>query len=262
MEHVSEAGAPSRALLLTEPARAAAELASMVIGQPLLHRAPRGDGHTVLVLPGFLADDRTTLVLRTYLNRLGYNAKGWGLGRNLGPTAEILEGMEDRLAALAQSSGMAVSLIGWSMGGMFARGLARDHADSIRQIITLGSPFRSDVPIGSHATRSFERLAHLHVPHTELPPAETDRSPLDVPVTAVFSKGDGIVAWQSCVQDDGPERESVEVIGSHCGLGHNAAALWVIADRLAQPLGIWAPFVRPAHAHLVFPEHAEARLAA
>ena len=105
----------------------------------------------------------------------------------------------------------------------------------IRQVITLGSPFRGEEPIGSHASGPYERLSHRHVPVSELPPAEEDRLPLNVPLTAVYSKGDGIVAWQSCVHAGGIDQESVEVVGSHCGLGHNPAAMWIVADRLARP---------------------------
>jgi pimeloyl-ACP methyl ester carboxylesterase len=253
MRHVSQIGAPSRALLFTEPGRATAEFGSFLMSAPLLRRAPRGDGHTVLVLPGFLADDRSTIVLRNFLGSLGYKACAWELGRNLGPTPEILDGMERRLLRLADSAGTPVSIVGWSLGGMFARGLGRDHPEPVRQIVTLGSPFRSDAPIRSHAARSFERLAHFHVPHTELPAAETDQEPLRMPVTAVYTKGDGVVAWRSCLQDKGHQRENIEVIGSHCGLGHNPMAMWVVADRLAQPAGTWTPFTPPLFARRLFP---------
>ncbi len=253
MEHVSLNGAPSRALLFTEPSRATAEFGSFILSAPLLRRAARGDGHTVLVLPGFLADDRSTTVLRGYLRTLGYRASGWDLGRNVGPAPDILEGMEQRLLDLAESAGTPVSIVGWSLGGMFARALGREHPERIRQIVTLASPFRSDAPIGSHATRSFERLAHIHVPHTELPAAETDQDPLEVPVAAVYTKGDGVVAWQSCIQDEGHRRENIEVLGSHCGLGHNPMTMWVVADRLAQPVGAWSPFEPPAFARRLYP---------
>jgi pimeloyl-ACP methyl ester carboxylesterase len=252
MEHVSLNGAPSRALLFTEPTRATAEFGSFLLSALLLRRAPRGDGHTVLVLPGFLADDRSTMVLRGYLSTLGYKTSAWGLGRNIGPTPGILKGMEQRLLQLADRAGSPISIVGWSLGGMFARALGRDHPEHIRQIVTLGSPFRSDAPIGSHATRSFERLAHIHVPFAELPAAETDQDQLKVPVAAVYTKGDGVVAWQSCLQEEGHQRENIEVLGSHCGLGHNPMATWVVADRLAQPIGAWSPFKPPAFARRLY----------
>lgn len=262
MQHVTHIGAPSRALLYTEPTRASIEFGTFVVSAPLLARAPHGDGHTVLVLPGFLADDRSTLVLRTYLGTLGYRAYGWGLGRNVGPTAAVLDGMESLLERLASQSGGPVSIVGWSLGGMFARGLGHQRPGCIRQIVTLGSPFRSDLPIGSHAARSFQRFAHLHVPHADLPAIEADRAQLDMPVTAVYTKGDGVVAWQTCIQEPGIGRENVEVPGSHCGLGHNPAALWVVADRLAQRPGEWAPFTAPVFARHLYPTPAPVDAAA
>ncbi len=141
---------------------------------------------------------------------------------------------------------------GGASGGC-SRGLGREHPESVRQIVTLGSPFRGAAPIGSHAARSFERLAHFHVPHSELPAADTDRDPLEMPVAAVYTRGDGVVAWQTCLQDEGHERENIEVLGSHCGLGHNPMAMWVVADRLAQAAGTWTPFSPPAFARRFFP---------
>ncbi len=262
MKHVSHVGAPSRALLYTEPTRAAVEFGTFLATVPLLRRAPHGDGHTVLVLPGFLADDRSTMVLRNYLGSLGYRTYGWGLGRNVGPTQEILEGLRTLVERLSTSAGAPVSVVGWSLGGMFARGLGHERAGCIRDLVTLGSPFRGDSPIGSHAARSFERFAHLHVPHTELPDIDADRGQLAMPVTAVYTKADGVVAWQTCLQENGYRRENVEVPGSHCGLGHNPAALWVVADRLAQPAGTWAPFVPPSIARHLYPTPAPASMAA
>jgi pimeloyl-ACP methyl ester carboxylesterase len=252
-EAVSTVGAPARLLLWTEPGRATAELGSFVFAAPLLRRAPRGDGHQVLVLPGFMADDRSTIALRLFLRQLGYWAEPWGLGRNLGPSRAILTGMADRLAQMTDETGRPVSLVGWSLGGMYARGLARDLPALVRQVVTLGSPYRDARPIGSHVTRRFERLARHHVPFSELPPPESDRDPLGVPSTAVYTRADGIVSWRSCLQGEGPRRENVEVVGSHCGLGHNPAALWVVADRLAQPAGTWSPFRPPALLRALFP---------
>ena len=138
-------------------------------------------------------------------------------------------------------------------GGMFARSLGREMPDHVRQVITLGSPFRGEGPVSSHASGPFVWLRHLHVPPSELPPAESDRLPLKVPLTAVYTKGDGIVTWRSCLQADGEARENIEVVGSHCGLGHNPAAMWVVADRLALPEGAWTPFVRPSLASGLYP---------
>lgn len=248
------AGRPPRRLLLaTEAPRATAEFGAFVMASPLLRRAPRGDGHPVLVLPGFLADDVSTIALRRYLRGLGYDAHGWNLGRNIGPTEAIVEGMVDCLERLRDRHDRTVSVVGWSLGGMFARELARRQPAQVRQVVTLGSPFRTDPPIGSHASRRFSEYADRHIDESLLPPPETDRQPLQVPCTAVFTRADGIVTWQSCVQCEGPRAENIEVFGSHCGLGHNPAALWAVADRLAQPEGTWKPFRPPLLARHLFP---------
>ena len=227
---------PSAALLALE-ARAWLEFASLIPALPVLQAAPRGDGHPVLVLPGWLASDTSTRALRWFLRDRGYHAHGWRLGRNHGPTSEIVNGLGARLAALRARHGRRISLVGWSLGGIYARELARRRPDDVRQVITLASPFRDP-----DATSAFiARLAGRRP--TRAPDVlERLRSPLPVPTTAIYSRTDGIVAWQSCVEPRGEQSESIEVGTSHCGMGHHPAALLVIADRLAQPDGTWRHF--------------------
>jgi pimeloyl-ACP methyl ester carboxylesterase len=183
---------------------------------PLLAASPRGDGHTVLVMPGLGASDMSTRPLRRFLKSLGYDVHGWGLGRNEGPTTRMLDGIGRRFLDLHGRRGEGVSLVGWSMGGIFARRLARLNPESVRQVITLGSPYRMM--------------------------SETPSSALSMPSTAVYTRTDGIAPWKSCFDRFGPRHESVEVVGSHCGLGHHPAVLHVIADRLAQEAVEWKPF--------------------
>jgi predicted alpha/beta hydrolase family esterase len=227
---------PSLALLALE-ARAWLEFASLVPALPLLRAAPRGDGHPVLVLPGWLASDRSTQALRWFLRDRGYHTHGWRLGRNDGPSSEIVSGMAARLAALRRRHDRPVSLVGWSLGGVYARELSRRFPADVRQVITLASPFRD--PDATNAV--ITRLAGRRPPRSPDVLARL-RSPLPVPTTAIYSRTDGIVAWQSCVEPRGPRSESVEVGTSHCGMGHHPAALLVIADRLAQPEGTWRHF--------------------
>ena len=248
-------GGPGLPLYLTEPGRAAADFGLYLAARPLLSALPKGDGHPVLVLPGFLADDVSTRVLRTVLRRLDYRVHGWRLGRNLGPTAECVKGMRDRIDDLSDRYGRPISLVGWSLGGIFARDLARRTPDSVRQVITLGSPFRLASEDQSRASRAFERYSHLHVEHWPLP-LEGEGAPLPVPATSIYSHLDGIVAWQACLDTPSACCENIAVMASHLGLGHHPAAIWAIADRLAQPEGTWTPFRAPGWLRPAFPRPA------
>ena len=243
---------PALPLYLTEPGRAVADFGLYLAARPLLPRLPQGDGHPVLVLPGFLTDDTSTRVLRATLRRLGYRVHGWRLGRNIGPTAACVSGMRDRITDLSDRYGRPLSLVGWSLGGIFARNLARRTPDSVRQVITLGSPFRLTRHSQSRASRVFDRYSHLHVEHRSLP-LEPAGEPLTVPTTSIYSHFDGIVHWETCLETPSPRAENIAVIASHLGLGHHPAAIWAIADRLAQPEGTWTPFRPPVFLRPAFP---------
>ena len=246
---------PSAYLLALEAPLAALNMAALAPAWPLLERAPRGDGHPVLVLPGLGASDLSTRILRRYLRDLDYHVHAWGLGRNLGPTAATIAGMRRRLAELIERHGRPVSLVGWSLGGIYSREIARAAPQLVRQVVTLGSPFRLRDPRASNAGPAFEWLRRAPQPARPLDPRppEEDRGPLPVPATAVFTRQDGIVPWQACLEIPSATSESVEVPGSHTGLGHNPAAMWIIADRLALPDGEWKPFVPKGRARLLFP---------
>jgi pimeloyl-ACP methyl ester carboxylesterase len=209
-------GPPPFGLFAREHVRAVSELAGFAARRRLLATVPRGDGHAVLVLPGLLAGDFSTAPLRRFLRSLGYDARGWKLGVNLGPTSELREALVARLTRLAERHGRRVSLIGWSLGGIYARELARAHPDRVRLVITLATPFR-------------DISAAL-------------RRPLPLPVTSIYSRTDGIVHWQGCLEQEGPQSENVEVRCSHTGMGFHAETLAIVADRLAQREGAWRPY--------------------
>lgn len=251
--------APNRPLYYTDIPRAVAEYGQLMTVLPLRRALPVGDGHPVLVLPGLLAGDGSTWTLRRLLRRLGYRAHGWGLGRNVGPTAKAVTGMAERLNDLHTRYDAPVSLIGWSLGGIFARALARRNPSAVRQVITLGSPFRLEDESHTHAGPSFKRYAHLHVEEPVLP-VELEVEPLSVPTTSIYSRYDGMVAWQACLNLPSERAENIAVLSSHIGYGHHPAAVWAIADRLAQPLGSWAPFRPPAVLRPLFPRPAPARV--
>jgi pimeloyl-ACP methyl ester carboxylesterase len=246
-------GAPPLPLFLTEVGRASAEMAWFWAARPLESILPTGDGHPVLVLPGLLADDVSTRALRGVLRRLGYRVHGWRLGRNVGPTEVAVSGMRDRLEELSGRYDSRVSLIGWSLGGIYARTLARRSPDLVRQVITMGSPFQLARTSQTRADRAFRRYSHLHVEQLPLP-LENDAVPLAMPATSIYSRSDGIVAWQACLDVPSPRAENIAVISSHLGLGHNPAVIWAVADRLAQPDQQWTPFRPPAMLRPIFPQ--------
>lgn len=260
--------APGRLLYLTEPVRAVIDFGLLTSSAPLVTVLPRGDGHPVLVLPGLGGGDVPTTALRALFRRLGYRAYGWGLGRNVGPTARAVNGMRARLLELTKRSGAPVSLIGLSLGGIYARQLARRAPDAVRQVITVGSPFLlsrgsagqlrtnrlfddwSDFPRWPHWAAWARWYARLQAETSTLP-FETD-APLPVPTTSIYSPLDGIVGWRACLNDPAPQAENIPVAASHLGFGHHPAVIFAIADRLAQPAGRWAPFQPPALLRLAY----------
>jgi hypothetical protein len=244
---------PSAGLLLSEPARGLAGLAVLPLAAaPLLSFAPRGDGHGVLVLPGLLATDTSTAVLRGFLRRLGYEVSGWRLGRNLGPTDQVLDELPAMLAALVQRTGRPASVIGWSLGGIYAREIARQQPGQVRRVITLGSPFALTDPRQSHADRAYRRRSSLHA-SGRVPSREQVARPIGVPSTAVYSRRDGIVSWHACVQQETALHENVEVRCAHLGFGVDPATLWLIADRLSVPAGQRHAFRPPRTLRSLYP---------
>lgn len=244
---------PSWPLFATDLGRALGASGITALGRSVLRAAPMGDGHPVLVLPGLGAGDRSTRTLRRVLRHRGYRAHGWHLGRNLGPTAEVVEGVPARLAALHERYGRRVSIVGWSLGGIFARDAARRAPTFTRCVITLGSPVRLTHPAQTRAIGFYQAVSRRHVAPHEMPPPEVDRPPLPVPCTSVYSPWDGIVAWRACMEPAGERAESIAVIGSHFGLGMHPAVLWAVADRLAQPPGRWRPFTPPPALRWLYP---------
>ncbi|WP_375429174.1 esterase/lipase family protein [uncultured Sphingomonas sp.] len=247
---------PSAFLALIELPRALAELGSLAAAAgPLLATAPRGDGHPVLVLPGFMSSDISTGVLRRFLTRLGYDARAWDLGRNLGPRAIGREGehLVAKLREIHEETGQTVSIVGWSLGGIMARLVARRAPDAVRQVITLGSPFAGS-PRATNVWRLYEAMTGQKIddPHTR-GQLEESMLPPPVPSTAIYSREDGVVAWRNCREPETASTDNIEVHGSHCGLGVNPAVLYAVADRLCQTEDGWAPFKREGMKAWVYP---------
>ena len=243
---------PSRTLMFLE-GRAIPELGAFLTALPLLSLAPRGDGHPVLVLPGLVASDTSTRPLRSFLKSRGYAASGWRQGRNLGPRDGVQHAMVDLVHELSDTHGRKISLIGWSLGGVYARQLAKMMPDRVRSVITLGSPFAGN-PRATNAWRVYEMASGRRADEQDLRFGGSVWATPPVPTTAIFSRTDGICAWQGCMEKSSATSESIEVESSHCGMGHHPAVVYAIADRLAQPEGQWAPFDRSGWRGFVYPD--------
>ena len=238
---------PTPVLQALEGAWLPLEAAGFWAIRPFLRTIGRGDQHPVLILPGFGAGDRSTAPLRWTLRGQGYWVHAWGLGRNIGPTARAVNGMRDRLEQLYEQHGRTVTLIGQSLGGIYARVLAREQPEMVRQVITLGSPYRMVDGDRSAAQTMWQQVKHLHDGDIDLlRQREQDRSQLLVPATSFYSRTDGVAPWQTCIDGVREHTENIEVRGSHIGMGVNPAVVLAILDRLAQPEGDWRPFSAPA----------------
>lgn len=244
---------PSRFLLALE-LRTLPELGGFFASLPLLTAvAPRGEGQPVLVLPGLVTSDRSTIALRNFLKSRGFAAYGWELGRNYGPLPHIEQGLQDRLEELYEKHGQKVSLVGWSLGGIYARQMAKMMPDKVRQVITLGSPFAGD-PRATNAWRLYEFTSGHKVDDRERHMGGAISDPPPVPTTAIYSRTDGVCHWRNCLEQEGPQTENIEVESSHCGLGHHPAAVYAVADRLAQREGEWKKFERTGLKAFFFPK--------
>ena len=244
--------APSRALLLLE-GRAVPELFGFMASLPTLTAlAPRGDGHPVLVLPGLTTSDRSTISLRNFLKSKGYATYGWKMGLNLGPRPGVEEGLIKLIDDLYEKHGRKVSIVGWSLGGIYARQLGKMMPKKIRQVISLGSPFGGH-PRATNAWRVYEMASGESSNDGDRHMGGVISAPPPVPTTAIYSKTDGICAWQNCIEKKSDIADNIEVKASHCGLGHHPAVVYAIADRLAQAEDDWKPFDRSGFKAMIYP---------
>ena len=240
---------PPHPWLLLAEGRAFSEYALCVATSPLQLSWPRGDGHPVMTLPGMGADDTSMRPMRRMLRSLGYFAHPWRQGLNRA-RPETERALLARLRALCQRHGQPLSLIGWSMGGIYAREIAKQVPEAVRQVITLASPFTGH-PLASNALGLYRWLSRRE------PGVEerwfTFRTPPPVPTTSIYSRSDGIVNWRCTLNAPGRLTENIRVWASHCGIGHHPATLYAIANRLAQPRDDWQPFKPHGLARHLFP---------
>ena len=247
---------PPHGLLALAEVRAVFELAAFIATRPVLGLLPKGDGHPVLVLPGFMASDSSTKPMRRLLDDLGYASYGWDLGRNVRVDLQRVHEMEALLLKIHRESGRKVSIVGWSLGGVFARELAKLHPGAVRQVISLGSPIHDDRR-HTNASRLFEMLNGKEpepIRHGRF--TGLDEAP-PVPTTSILTRTDGIVHWRGSVQH--PQKgnlqtENIEVRASHIGLGVNPSVMVALADRLGQPEGLWHAFKPRLSQRWMFPQ--------
>jgi pimeloyl-ACP methyl ester carboxylesterase len=233
---------PALRLLGTEPWRAGLEFVEHLLSTPPL--PVQGDGHPVVIFPGLASDGLAVRPLRNYCRTLGYAAFDWGQGFNTGPTGDV-DGWLDELALhiklLLKEHPQPPTLIGWSLGGIYARELAKRADLSVRQVITIGTPFNG-TPQQTHAAWVYRVLSGAPAPD-EAAWLLRLRHPPAVPTTSIFSRTDGIVAWEACLNGPVPGQvEDIEVEASHLGMGWNPRVLDIVRDRLAQSPGHWNPF--------------------
>lgn len=227
-----DVAAPPLHLLLAE-ARVWPELARYLLRGFGSSQLPRGHGEPVMVIPGFGASDWNTGPLRSALAKLGYSVYGWEAGRNLGMRAALKDQLAQALRGIHEKHGQKVTLIGWSLGGVFAREIARHQPDRVRRVFTLGSPFNGH-PNGNNLVTLFALMNPKASKNPDMEGFRRRITPPPVPCTAIYSKSDGIVAWRCSVENEGPLTENVEVRGSHFGLALNPQVLRHIAERMAR----------------------------
>lgn len=244
---------PPSSWLLASETRAVWELwAGVAMYLPVKHLAKRGDGHPVLVLPGLGATDVSTALLRKFLEDLGYVSYAWKQGRNRGFKDEVGHALLARLNAIHLEHGQKVTLIGQSLGGVYARELAKLAPHKVRQVITLGSPF-SGHPLASTGVRAYEWLSGERIEDMDFNRHTSIREAPPVPTTSVYSKLDGIVAWKCSIESGTGQTENIHLRGAtHCGMACSPAALYLLADRLAQPQDDWQPFAPTGAARLLY----------
>ena len=208
------------------------EFSRLLAASPSLAVQPRGNREPVLVLPGYGTSNVSTTPLRSYLSYLGYSAHGWTVGRNRGNVAAMLPLVHEQVSALRKRYAQPVHLIGWSLGGVLAREVARDNPGSVRQVITMGSPIIGGPKYTSLARIYVRDAADLDEIERRI--AEREQRPIRVPVTSIYSRRDGIVAWQASIDHTTPQADNVEVNTTHLGLGISPEVYKLLASKLSQ----------------------------
>lgn len=230
---VPSAAVPSRLATFLE-LRAPLDWATILFRAPQLLNAPRGDGRPILLLPGYATDEASMRPLGRYLEYLGYEVYDWGLGRNSGDVDHYIDEVGERVRDLhTMLDAEPITLIGWSLGGVIAREVARLHEPYVREVITLGTPIIGG-PKYTAAAKRFSKYAGLDLDDFEKHVHERNSIGIRQPVTSIYSKLDGIVGWQASVDIYNEQARNIEVYSSHFGIGASGKVWRLIADILAE----------------------------
>lgn len=255
---------PKTIYAICEAPRAIHELLSLMLAGRWLSSLPGGDCQPLMALPGFGASDRSTRFIRRYAGDWGYDVRGWNLGRNLYPTDtrgldgvldfmdEVTEHVGENLHAIKRETGQKTSLVGWSLGGIYSRQVAAAYPDLVRQVITLGTPYGD--PRANFLWSVIRRIADSPDPTAD----DLDRwiaratVPVDVPVSVIWSRSDGIVPPEIATRPESNISENIQVPSSHTGFIVNPLVIYLLADRLRQPEHNWQPFDQSGLEKLLF----------
>ncbi|MEZ5341395.1 MAG: alpha/beta hydrolase [Acidimicrobiales bacterium] len=209
--------------------RAGLEAVRLAARAPLLRRTPTGSGRITLLLPGYGTSDVAMAPLRTFLSGRGHDAKGWGLGVNDGAMLRLL-GEVDRLVRREfVAGGRPVNLVGWSLGGVLAREMARENPAMIHRVATFGTPLFGPRHLSRSNPYTDEELVAM-----ERLIVDRQARPIEVPLTTIYSRNDGIVHWSMCIDETSPNNRNVEVASSHIGMGIDPDVWATIAGFLAE----------------------------
>lgn len=222
---------PPSMMLRALEGRAGGEAAQLMLMLPMLRmQAQRGQGQKVLVLPGFMADDSSTYVLRGFLRAIGYDPYPWGMGTNRARMLDLLPPLAEQVKSLA--GGGKINLVGWSRGGILSRELARDHPELVERVITIGSPVKGGVGVSS-ISGWVQRTTGMTPVEMSNILRERQKTPITVPIRSIYSKLDGVVAWQACIDDVNPDVEHFEIHGTHVGMGANVDVFRLVPELLS-----------------------------
>jgi len=222
---------PSLLLFITEGLRSVLERAGSVKFRKEFEPQVKGDGHPVLVVPGFLAGELSTQPLRDFIEKIGYTSYDWKLGRNYGRIEDI-ETLLDQVETLYEERQQKITLIGWSLGGVYSREIAKRKPRLIRQVITLASPFKG-LNKYNYAKWAYRLLNGKDINELDAELLASIPRPAPVTTTAIYSKKDGIVPWALCLEEEKKGlHQNIEVDSAHLGMGFDKEVLELIANLL------------------------------